>query len=850
MHTWCVYLCKQKDMSSTNKMTDQQAGNVGKMIGQGWNIANSTIGNAYTRKRNAFDSNALSSVYGDSSADPLFGNIGINKKAKDLTDNLRNETFNSNARNASALATDISENNNIHSLVQGPTGGQKAAATLQKVGSGAAKGAEYGSVAGPYGMAIGAIAGAVAGGVSGVLSNVRGDKRLDKMNRAIAYSNAAKEQGILTSVDNYNNRKLNEFDANYVADGGFVNMIDQQFDVQDNIRRSNLDKHNILRGMTRNNFNGLLNMNANRYADGGGISNAKRTVKGITEFNAGGSHEENPNGGVPQGVDNDGVPNLVEEGEVKISDVTGKDNQYILSNRIAIDEETARNFGIDKKHVGLTFADAFKKAYSPFKDRQGNPEVRNEIAHLINSFQQAQESVKQKQEMEQRMAMLQRLTPEQISMLEQMSSGREPEPTQQEQPMQMGPDVTAQQAPQQIQPQQPDPMAMQQEQMMSQDPQMDMGEGMPMACGGWVRKYSLGGVLANRYRRANKYDDGGPYNDEYTVEDAQRELADDVENETFRPKRIPLSSLLNLSYDQPELRPRASSAASPSSTTGATGYSYYHGDEIAEMEALERSLNQQLADLAGRGQTGSDEYNALREQMIQVAGKRAQLQRARNYKDLGIQSLERMSNMRSAPVGAAVAKMLGKDKWHLNSNEYDDLTKEGLARSMVSAPIVGERYRPQYLDPNFGNNQLLSSTAQMIRNAAMNSAGNRSMANAYAQQAFNAANAQRGQSLYNGMLQNEQMRKAAYDFNNALDQANRNAVMQADQLNSNHTFDAYGRMAQNHQDVNLFNKNTDSNLYDNAFQQMGNFGQDAFNRAISYKMAANGLYGNNSQQAV
>ncbi len=37
----------------------------------------------------------------------------------------------------------------------------------------------------------------------------------------------------------------------------------------------------------------------------------------FTSFNNGGRHEQNPNRGIPQGVDPQGIPNLVEEGETK-----------------------------------------------------------------------------------------------------------------------------------------------------------------------------------------------------------------------------------------------------------------------------------------------------------------------------------------------------------------------------------------------------------------------------------------------------------------------------------------------------------------------------------------------------
>ena len=46
----------------------------------------------------------------------------------------------------------------------------------------------------------------------------------------------------------------------------------------------------------------------------------------LTYFGAGGTHEQNPLGGIPIGKDKNGTPNLVEEGEVKWND-------YIFSNR-------------------------------------------------------------------------------------------------------------------------------------------------------------------------------------------------------------------------------------------------------------------------------------------------------------------------------------------------------------------------------------------------------------------------------------------------------------------------------------------------------------------------------------
>ena len=71
-----------------------------------------------------------------------------------------------------------------------------------------------------------------------------------------------------------------------------------------------------------------------RFDNGGEIGMPNSLVDGAPNvFNTGGTHEESPLGGIPQGVGANGKPNLVEEGEV--SAVLGK-KKLIFSNRINI----------------------------------------------------------------------------------------------------------------------------------------------------------------------------------------------------------------------------------------------------------------------------------------------------------------------------------------------------------------------------------------------------------------------------------------------------------------------------------------------------------------------------------
>lgn len=64
----------------------------------------------------------------------------------------------------------------------------------------------------------------------------------------------------------------------------------------------------------------------------GGLSQANvGSENRLTEYEGGGTHEQNPLGGIPIGADQQGTPNTVEEGE---SSFNFEDGKYIFSNRL------------------------------------------------------------------------------------------------------------------------------------------------------------------------------------------------------------------------------------------------------------------------------------------------------------------------------------------------------------------------------------------------------------------------------------------------------------------------------------------------------------------------------------
>ena len=106
----------------------------------------------------------------------------------------------------------------------------------------------------------------------------------------------------------------------------------------------------------------------------------------LTEFNAGGTHEENPNGGIPLGQDA-----LVEQGETRFED-------FIFSDSIKINKLLAKEFNLPKKLIGKSFADA-SKHYND-KERPNDVISKRGNTKELQNLMEAQEAFKQVEQQE------------------------------------------------------------------------------------------------------------------------------------------------------------------------------------------------------------------------------------------------------------------------------------------------------------------------------------------------------------------------------------------------------------------------------------------------------------------
>lgn len=124
-----------------------------------------------------------------------------------------------------------------------------------------------------------------------------------------------------------------------------------------------------------NAFGGWLN------TQGGDFTN------GVTFIDEGGSHEENPYQGIQIGVDPEGAPNLVEQGEVVYDD-------YVFSDRMEIPDDIRKEY----KLRGKTFAKAAKSAQRESEERPNDPLSNRGLQAAMERIATAQEEARERKE--------------------------------------------------------------------------------------------------------------------------------------------------------------------------------------------------------------------------------------------------------------------------------------------------------------------------------------------------------------------------------------------------------------------------------------------------------------------
>ena len=352
-------MTKKKTIKKLNKNFNifDDGGDITSMVGGASTGILSSIPNINEGKNtNGIESDIYNAIYGNSSQDP------IARMVNDLTGNSTKNVINTlnqkdkfNADNNEDL---ISKWNDINILNTYNTDKNLVGKTLLSTALGApwldfknndvqfdtdnliasAKGTANGSSFGPWG----ALAGGILGGVANLVSRMGRNSRINKINEAI---------------DNRNNYNLNNY--NNVS--------------------SNVNKQST------------YNMLSNYYAKGGDMNNMGDFSNGVTIIGNGGTHEENPMSGVPMGIAPDGIPNFVEQDEVKF-------NNYIFSNRLNATAELLKTYNLPTTYANHSFAYIAKKLSKESSERPNDPISKRGLTDTMMKLQQAQEQLKMKKQ--------------------------------------------------------------------------------------------------------------------------------------------------------------------------------------------------------------------------------------------------------------------------------------------------------------------------------------------------------------------------------------------------------------------------------------------------------------------
>ena len=127
----------------------------------------------------------------------------------------------------------------------------------------------------------------------------------------------------------------------------------------------------------------------NEHSYGGDLKHSGDFSNDVIFINEGGTHEQNPFEGVLMGFDQEGTPNLVEEGEVIYND-------YVFSNRLKPTKKLLADGGFTDKYEDWTFAKIAEDMQKESSERPNDLISKQTLDDLFGRLTQMQEEVRMK----------------------------------------------------------------------------------------------------------------------------------------------------------------------------------------------------------------------------------------------------------------------------------------------------------------------------------------------------------------------------------------------------------------------------------------------------------------------
>lgn len=245
-------------------------------------------------------------------------------------------------------------------------------------------------------------------GKDGWFSN-KAKKKANELRNKITAGNTWVQNSLVNNADNISGTQMQNLLANYSAYGGPLYANGGSIYIKPNkkgtftaaAKSHNMGVQEFANKVLSNkeNYSPAMVKKANfaknaanwKHAFGGDLmTHGADFSTGITLVNNGGTHEENPNEGVPMGMDEQGIPNLVEEGEVIFND-------YVFSKRLKV-PDTIRNKYKLRGTKSLSFADAALQMSKEAEERPNDPISKAGLNNSMTKLMMAQEEVRAKEE--------------------------------------------------------------------------------------------------------------------------------------------------------------------------------------------------------------------------------------------------------------------------------------------------------------------------------------------------------------------------------------------------------------------------------------------------------------------
>lgn len=265
--------------------------------------------------------------------------------------------------------------------IRGKSTGQLLSGTLGAAASGASAGA---SIGGPWGAAIGGVAGLLGGAAGWITGGMKARREAERLNEEAEIANKTYLANYSNNASNIANSMFSTAALNIASEGGQLDTYDQ----------SKVNVRNFKMKHKKSRYKGF----GNYYAYGGQMMSGDWS-NGVVTINEGDTHERNPLGGVLMGVDQQGIPNLVEEGEVIFND-------YVYSNRLKPTTKQLEEMHLDPKLEGLTYAEAAKKIQGESEIRPLDNISKNTLVDGLAKLTVMQEETRMKKERAKMLRML------------------------------------------------------------------------------------------------------------------------------------------------------------------------------------------------------------------------------------------------------------------------------------------------------------------------------------------------------------------------------------------------------------------------------------------------------------